>query len=108
MRAVVVAGLADELFGANVYMDRRALGRLLDEAPRASGAWLRVDPAAEHAVLARLKTLPAVTGAASRQALIAAWDRQMLENIRISGTLVVACAIVIALGAVYNLSLIHI
>jgi putative ABC transport system permease protein len=102
VQAVEVAGLADELFGANVYMDRAALGCLLGEAPRASGAWLRIDPAAERAVMARLKTIPAVTGAASRSALIAAWDRQMLENIRISGTLVVACAVVIALGAIYN------
>ena len=61
-----------------------------------------MDPRAEAAVLARLKAIPSVTGAASRQALIAAWDRQMLENIRISGTLAVACAVVIALGAVYN------
>ena len=52
--------------------------------------------------MARLKRIPAVTGAASRAALIAAWDRQMLENIRISGSLVVACAVIIALGAIYN------
>lgn len=102
VRAVEVVGAADELFGATVYMDGTALARLLDEEPRASGAWLRVDPAAEAAVLARLKTIPAVAGAASRGALIAAWERQMLENIRISGTLIVACAVVIALGAVYN------
>jgi putative ABC transport system permease protein len=102
VRAVPVAALADELFGSNVYMAQAALARLLDEEPRVSGAWLRVDPARRAAVLARLKRLPAVAGAGSREALIAAWDRQMLENIRVSGTLVVVCAIVIALGAIYN------
>ncbi|HEU4563068.1 MAG TPA: FtsX-like permease family protein [Gemmatimonadaceae bacterium] len=101
-RDVEVAALADELFGATVYMEQGALSRLLDEAPRATGAFLRVDPRARAAVLARLKTIPAVAGAASREALIAAWDRQMLQSIRVSGTLVVTCAIVIALGAVYN------
>jgi putative ABC transport system permease protein len=102
VRSVEVAALADELFGSNVYMEQGALARLLREEVRADGAFLRVDPRAQPAVLARLKTVPAVTGAASREALIAAWDRQMLQNIRISGTLVVACAVVIALGAVYN------
>jgi putative ABC transport system permease protein len=101
-RAVEVAALADEMFGSTVYMEHGALARLLGEAPRATGAVLRVDPAARASVMARLKTIPAVAGAASREALIEAWDRQMLENIRVSGTLVVACAIVIALGAVYN------
>ena len=102
VRRVPVVALADELFGLNIYMERTALDRVLDEAPRASGVYLRVDPAAEAAVLARLKTVPAVAGAASRQALIAAWDRQMLQSIRVSGSLAVTSAIIIALGAVYN------
>jgi putative ABC transport system permease protein len=102
VREVEVGALADELFGSNLYMEQAALARLLNEEPRANGAYLRVDPAARSAVLSRLKGIPAVAGAASREALIAAWERQMLQNIRISGTLVVACAVVIALGAVYN------
>jgi putative ABC transport system permease protein len=101
-RHVVVAALVEELFGSNVYLERSALDRLVGDGARVSGAYLRVDPAAEAALMARLKRLPAVSGAASRQAMIAAWDRQMLESIRISGSLVVACAVVIALGAVYN------
>ena len=101
-RLVEVAGLADELFGSNLYMEQGALARLLGEAPRADGAHLRVDPVARAALLARLKQVPAVAGAASREALIAAWDRQMLANIRISGTLAVSCAMIIALGAIYN------
>jgi putative ABC transport system permease protein len=102
VRQVVVAGLADELFGSNIYMDAAALARMLGEEARVNGAYLRIDPAAEAAVLARLKTIPAVTGAASREAMIAAWDRQMLQSIRVSGTLAVTCAVIIALGAIYN------
>ena len=101
-RPVPVVAFADELFGSNVYMAYGALARLLGEEPRVSGAYLRVDPAARPAVLARLKTLPRVAGAGSREALIAAWDRQMLENIRVSGTLIAVCAVIIALGAIYN------
>jgi putative ABC transport system permease protein len=102
VRGVEVVALVDELFGATVYMEHAALAHLLDEAPQATGALLRVDPAHRAAVLARLKRIPGVAGAASRDALIAAWDRQMLQSIRVSGSLAVSCAVVIALGAVYN------
>lgn len=102
VRRVEVAALVDEMFGATIYLEHAALSRLLDESPRATGAFLRVDPARRDAVLARLKALPTVAGAASRTALIEAWDRQVLQSIRVSGTLAVSCAVVIALGAVYN------
>jgi putative ABC transport system permease protein len=101
-RAVEITALVDELFGANVYMEHVALARLLNEEPRVSGAFLRVDPLQRDAVLARLKTVPTVAGAASREALIEAWDRQMIQSIRVSGTLAVSCAIIIVIGAVYN------
>lgn len=101
-RDVVVVGLTDELIGASIYMEARALDRMLGDEPRVSGALLRMDPAAEASVLARLKAIPAVTGAASREAIVAAWDRQVLSSIRVSGTLVVTCAVIIALGTIYN------
>ena len=102
VRTVEVVALVDEMFGNTIYMELGALARLIGEAPRVSGAYLRVDPLARSAVMAHLKTVPAVAGAASRAALIEAWDRQMLQSIRVSGTLAVVCAVVIALGAVYN------
>ncbi|AHG92598.1 protein of unknown function DUF214 (plasmid) [Gemmatirosa kalamazoonensis] len=101
-RAVVVVALVDEMVGANVYMDRAALDRLVGDGALVSGAYLRIDPAAADAVLARLKRLPAVAGASSRRAMIDAWERQMAESIRISGSIIVAFAAVIALGVVYN------
>ncbi|HET9453030.1 MAG TPA: ABC transporter permease [Gemmatimonadaceae bacterium] len=102
MRTVVVSGVVPELVGANVYMQRRALDALIGEDGEASGVHMRVDARALPAVLAELKVVPAIAGASSRQALIDAFDRQMIENIRISGTVVVTFAIIIALGVVYN------
>lgn len=101
-REVLVEGVAPELVGANVYMQRHALDALVDEDGEASGAHLRVDPRAVPYVLARLKRVPAIAGASSRQALIDAFDRQMIESVRISGTVVVVFAVIIALGVVYN------
>lgn len=101
-RAIPIAGVADELVGINIYMDRRALDALLVDRGRVSGAHLRVDGARAAELLASLKATPAIAGAASRQALIDAFDRQMLEGVRISGSIVVAFAIIIGLGVVYN------
>lgn len=101
-RPLVVAGVLDELVGMNVYVRREVLDRLLDAPPAVSGAFLRIDPGREREVLRALKGVPAVATASSRQALIDAWERQMLENIRISGTLIVAFAVIIAIGVVYN------
>jgi putative ABC transport system permease protein len=102
VRAVVATGFVDELVGANIYMERAALDGLVGDGERITGAYLRVDPRAGDAVLARLKRFPAISGASSRQSLIDAFDRQMAESVRISGSIVVAFAIVIALSVVYN------
>jgi putative ABC transport system permease protein len=102
VRHVPVAGVARELVGMNIYLQQDALDALLGEHGQASGVHLRVDPAAQPAVMARLKTIPAVAGASSRQALIDAFDRQMIEGIRISGSIIVVFAVIIALGVVYN------
>jgi len=101
-RRVPVAALVDDMVGTNVYMSRDALDRLAGDGALASGAYLRVDPAAAAEVMARLKRVPAIASAASRGALIAAWERQISENIRISGTTIVTFGVLIALGVVYN------
>ena len=42
-REVRVAGVVDELFGLNAYMEARSLQRLMREQGSWSGAFLRVD-----------------------------------------------------------------
>ncbi|HYD54366.1 MAG TPA: FtsX-like permease family protein [Gemmatimonadaceae bacterium] len=101
-RRVVVAGVFSELIGVNLYMDRAALDRVVGDPPLATGAYLRVEPARQAGVLAALKRLPAVAGAASRGAMLAAFDRQMTESIRMSGGIIATIAAVLAIGVVYN------
>lgn len=99
---VGVAALLDETMGLQVYMDLRALGRLLGEGPRVSGALLKVDPQRRDEVYLRLKALPGVSGASLRSA---SWDlfKTTTGDLQTSQSLILAfCAAVIAMGVVYN------
>ncbi|HEX2205503.1 MAG TPA: FtsX-like permease family protein [Longimicrobium sp.] len=97
-----VAGAIEELFGLNVYMDARALARVLGETRTVSGAYLRVDPARYAEVHRRLKAIPAVGGVQSREAMLKGFEENMARSLSITTTLMVTFATIIAVGVVYN------
>ena len=99
---IPVAGLVDELLGANAYMSDAAVNRFMNEGGAVSGAFLAVDPAAASTVYARLKRLPAVTAVNVRRAQRAGFDETLAESFEIPLRLIVAFACVIAAGLVYN------
>jgi putative ABC transport system permease protein len=101
-RRVAVTATADELVGTAVYMDRAAVHRLLGEGSRWSGAFLRVDPRQEKALLARLSHLPAVTGVAVKRSVVASFERTLAESFLISILSILGFACVIAVAIVYN------
>jgi putative ABC transport system permease protein len=101
-RRVPISGVVDELMGIGAYMDRRALNRLLGEADVATEAHLRVDRDAEEALSHALGELREVAGVASRASLLEYFDRTSRENVRISVSVIVFAAMIIAIGVVYN------
>ena len=101
-RRAVVAALLDELMSPNGYADVQALGRLTGEGEIVTGAYLRLDGPPRPELFAALRAMPRVIGIASREAMLEYYDRMMARNIRVSATIVVAFAAVIALGVVYN------
>ncbi|HKW48386.1 MAG TPA: ABC transporter permease, partial [Gemmatimonadaceae bacterium] len=96
-REIVVAEL-DELLGTAAYMDIRALNTMMREAPVASGAYLATDPFAEAAVTARLAKLPYITGTTTRRAMLQSFEDQIAETLRLTVTIVVILATVVAVG----------
>ncbi|HET7458289.1 MAG TPA: ABC transporter permease [Gemmatimonadaceae bacterium] len=100
-RALVVAML-DEIMSPNAYTSRPALDRLIGDGELATGAYLRLDSPPGPAIYAHLRDMPGVAGVTSRQAMLDAFDRMMAKNLRVTTTLVVLFASVIALGVVYN------
>ncbi len=102
VREVVVGALVDEPIGLGAYVELAQLARLLGEGPAVTGGFLAVDEGAMPALEARLKRLPAVEGAVSRASAVAGFERTIAESFRISLSVIVLFALVIAIGVVYN------
>ncbi|MGE0354355.1 MAG: ABC transporter permease [Gemmatimonadales bacterium] len=101
-RTIVLAGTVQDLIGTSAYMSREALNRLMYEGGSISGAFLRADPARMAQLYDRLKTLPAASGVAVRQAVIEGFERTIAESFRISLNTVIIFGCIIAAGIVYN------
>ena len=99
---VPVTGVVDELLGLNAYMNRRELLALLDEAPSASGAFLRADATQLDSVMRVLAARPGVASAYTREASIRSFEGSMARSIDFVTLIVGGIAAVIALGVLYN------
>lgn len=102
IRRVVVVALLDELLGIAAYMDIGALNSMMRDGPVASGAYLATGVGNEAAVTARLAELPYVTAATTRRAMLKSFDDQIAESLRLTVTIVVTLAAVVAVGVIYN------
>jgi putative ABC transport system permease protein len=102
MRRISVAGDVDEQIGLSAYLDARALARLLREEGSVSGAFLRIDAAAQEGLHARLKRLPAVAGATTRLAGLRSFEDTVAQSFSIFTTVLVVFACAIAAAMVYN------
>lgn len=102
MRAIPVAGLADELVGMAAYMDRNALNRMMHEAGTVSGGFLAVDSRQLPQLYSDLKRTPAVSAVVLRQAALKSFNDILYQSLAIFTTVLVVFACVIAGGMVYN------
>ncbi len=101
-RQVVVSALLDELIGFGGYMEIGALNRLLGEGSTVSGARLSIDANAEQRVVERLGELPGVAGTITRATMLRSFDQQIASSLRLTVSIVVGLACVVALGVIYN------
>jgi putative ABC transport system permease protein len=97
-----VSGTVDELTGTAAYMEIGALGEALRDAGVASGADLRVAAGSLPAVYRALKRMPLVAGVTTPAAARESFRTQMSRSLRLSGTLILVMATLIALAVVYN------
>ena len=102
VRHAVVSGLADELIGMSGYMNIDELDRVIGDGPRVSGAYASIADGMQSSVVQRLRGIPGVSGTATRHAMLASFDRQIAESLRLTVTIVVSLAAVVALGVIYN------
>jgi putative ABC transport system permease protein len=102
MLELEVTGLVDDVLGMSAYMNMDALHDVMRESDVISGAALLVDPAAEEALSARLKRLPAVAGAGFKRAMLQNFRDVLTANMNTSILFNVVFAGIIAFGVVYN------
>jgi putative ABC transport system permease protein len=102
VREVRVAALADDLLGVSATMSLPALNDAIGDGDLVSGAFLAVDPRAEHEVFARLKSLPRVAGVTLTSAMVRSFRDTTSEYLLFFSGILVVFAVIIAAGVVYN------
>ncbi len=100
---MVVAGLVDTWIDMPVYMEIGALNRLMQEGDAINGVQILVDPAQRPALLAALKTIPAVAAVSFRDAAIATFHATLAETIFIYVGFFVIFACALAFGVTYSI-----
>jgi putative ABC transport system permease protein len=97
-----VAGVVGDLLGLSAYMAFDALNRMLGDPPLATGALLAADRHRRAELDQRLKQTPAIQSATWLDALRRGFETTIAESFRISIVSLVAFAVIIAGGVVYN------
>jgi putative ABC transport system permease protein len=99
---VPVTGTVSDTMGLNVFMERRALNRLLGEDDVSTQFAVAVERGRETDFLAAAMALPRVAGAFSKATLLRNMQEISARNIRVMSTILTLFAAVIAVGVVYN------
>ncbi|HDZ10198.1 ABC transporter permease [Pseudohongiella sp.] len=101
-REAMIAGVIDDYMGVSATMELTALQRLSGEGPFISGAYLSVSADDTSALYRDLKQMPAVSGVASPDEMLASFESEMAQGIFVSVGFLVGFAAVIAVGVIYN------
>ncbi|MFZ5637059.1 MAG: ABC transporter permease [Pseudomonadota bacterium] len=102
VRELPVAATVRDMMGLNVYMERRALNRLLGEDDLSTRFAVSVERGGEDRFLRAATAVPRIVGAFSKATLWRNMQEISARNIRIMSTVLTAFAAVIAIGVVYN------
>jgi putative ABC transport system permease protein len=100
--AVPVSGVSLGYLGLTATTSLEALNRMLGEGPVITGARLDLDPAAEPAFHAAVRTTPQAGFVASKRLTLARFRQTLAENITVMISVYTALAAIIAFGVVYN------
>jgi putative ABC transport system permease protein len=97
-----IVHLVEDVAGTSAYLDVRTLNRVLAESDVVSGAFVRIDAAAEQGFFGALKASPRVAVVSTRSGALAAFRELMAENVLRMRLINVVFAGIIAFGVVYN------
>lgn len=102
-RALVpVSAVVESYFGLATFMDPKALGVLLGEGPRLSGAYVRYDEARSRDFFTAVKGSPAIGSLQLQERALLTFRQTMARNINVMMATYLGLAITVALGVIYN------
>ncbi len=101
-RDVVVQGLITDYSGLQVYMDRDALHRLMQEGDSVSGAHVAVDGARWDEFYAAVKEAPRVANLGIKAAVRDSFRKTTAESINLIQGVYFLFSIIVSFGVVYN------
>jgi len=102
IKQMAVTGMVDEVVGLGAYTRLSTLNRLLEEEQSITGAYLKVDAAANAILYAQLKRTPAVAAVTLRQAFWDSLNKILEESVMVASSINIVFACVIAFGVVFN------
>ena len=102
VREIPVTGTVDELVGLAAYMNLQALHRLMNEGETSNGAFLIVDSPAIPELNSQLKQTPAVSAVSIPETALASFNETIAKTINVSTVILIAFAVIISFGMVYN------
>lgn len=97
-----IVSVVEELVGLGVYMDIRALNKLMREENTISGALMMVDSTHTAKLYSELKETPAVASVGLPGTALQSFNDTMARTIGTSTTILILFASTIAFGVVYN------
>jgi len=101
-RQVRITGTIDEAFGLQGYMQKGSLHELLREKPTINTALLRVDPAREAELQARLTDIPTVQSIHRKRTVLEKFEEQTSKTMQVITLILTLFATAIAVAVVYN------
>jgi len=99
---MTIVDVVPTYLGTLAYVDFDELGRLLQEPPSVSGAYLQVDPDQEQALYRAVKERPQIAGIAIRASVLENFQQQVRENIGTFRFYNLMLSAIIVVGVVYN------
>ncbi len=101
-RDLVVVNFVNDIFGMSAYMGLSALNRLLSEGEVISAVSLSIEQSRTDELYAQLKQLPKVATVSVKQATLKSFEETTVKFILVFTGIMMAFAIAIAVGVVYN------
>lgn len=100
--SIRVAGIAQEIFGGFEYMDRLAVGRLVQEGDRSNLAALLMDPHQSSEFYSAIRQSPMIDSVSTREGALRVFRESTAGLIQVFAGILISFAMIIAFGVVYN------